>query len=73
MDDFLSRCNEYSTSNNVIIMNNANIHCYLFIADAIRIREYLIRYLLLYSPNYNPIELSFNILKSWIRRRFYKI
>jgi transposase len=54
-------------------MDNANIHYNLFIADAIRIREYLIRYLPLYFSNYNSIELSFSILKSWIRRHFYKI
>jgi transposase len=42
-------------------------------ADAIRVREYFVRYFPPYSFNYNPIKLSFNILKSWIRQRFYKI
>jgi transposase len=73
MNDFLSYCNKYPTSNSVIIIDNASIHCDLSIADAIRIQEYLIRYLPPYSSNYNPIKLSFSILKSWIRRRFYKI
>jgi transposase len=54
-------------------MNNVNIYYYSSIADVIRIRKYLIRYLSPYSPNYNPIEFSFNILKSWIRQRFYEI
>jgi transposase len=54
-------------------MDNASIHCHSFIADVIRIREYLIRYLPSYFSDYNPIEFSFNILKLWIRRRFYEI
>jgi hypothetical protein len=54
-------------------MNNANIYYYPSIADAIRIRKYLIRYFSPYSSDYNPIGFSFSILKSWIRRRFYKI
>lgn len=28
-------------------------------------------YLLPYSPNYNPIELTFSVLKAWVRRHFY--
>jgi hypothetical protein len=54
-------------------MDNANIHCDPFIADIIRIRGYLIRYLPAYFSNYNLIKLSFSILKSWIRRHFYEI
>jgi transposase len=26
-----------------------------------------------YSPDFSPIEFIFNILKFWIRRRFYEI
>ncbi len=73
MNNFLSYCNEYPVSNSVIIMDNANIYCDLSTADVIRIRRYFIRYFSLHFPNYNPIELSFSILKSWIRRRFYEI
>jgi transposase len=73
MDDLLSHYNKYSASNSVIIINNANIHYDPLIADAIRIRRYPFRYLPPYSSNYSPIEPSFSILKSWIRRRFYEI
>jgi transposase len=73
MDDFLLYCNKYFAFNSVIIMDNVNIYCNSFIANIIRTRGYLIRYLSLYFSNYNPIELSFNILKSWIRRHFYEI
>ena len=30
------------------------------------------RYLPLYSPDFNPIELSFSVLKAWVRRYFHK-
>jgi transposase len=73
VDDFLFHYNEYPASNSVIIINNVNIYCDLSIADVIRVRGYLIRYLPLYSFNYNSIEFSFSILKSWIRRHFYEI
>ena len=32
---------------------------------------YLVEYLLPYLPNFNPIELSFSVLKAWIRRYFW--
>jgi transposase len=54
-------------------MDNVNIYHDLSIAHVIRIREYFIRYFPPYSFNYNPIELSFSILKSWIRRRSRKV
>ncbi len=31
------------------------------------------RYLPLYSPNYNLIELTFSVLKTWVRRHFDEI
>jgi len=29
-----------------------------------------VRYLPPYSPDYNPIELTFSVLKAWVRRHF---
>jgi transposase len=66
MKDLLFYCNEYPGLNSVIIIDNANIHCYLSIADVIRAREYFIRYLFPYSPDFNFIELTFSVLKAWI-------
>jgi transposase len=73
MKNFLLYCNEYPKPNNVIIIDNASIYYYLSIADVIRAREYFIRYLFPYSPDFNFIEFIFKILKIWIRRRFYEI
>ena len=41
--------------------------------QAIRQRGCIIKYLPPYSPDYSPIELTFSVLKSWIRRHFHEI
>jgi len=71
VDKLLPSYRPYPGSNSVIILDNASSHYNLKIADAIRVRGYLVRYLLLYSPQFSLIELSFSILKAWIRRRFH--
>jgi hypothetical protein len=73
VNGLLPRCQPYPGPNSVIIMDNASAHCDQEIADAIRARGCLVRYLPPYSPDYNPIELTFSVLKSWIRRRFHEI
>ncbi|KAF1994627.1 hypothetical protein P154DRAFT_447235, partial [Amniculicola lignicola CBS 123094] len=47
----------------VIILNNILIHQNNEITKVIHAASYLIQYLPLYLPNYNPIELTFNLLK----------
>lgn len=73
VDDLLPCCNAYPGRNSVIIMDNAQQHCDPRIADAIREKGCLVRYLPPYSPDFNPIELSFSVLKSWVRRRFHDL
>ncbi len=47
----------------MIVMNNVNIHCNARIKKLIILHEYEIRYLSLYSLNFNLIKLNFNVLK----------
>ena len=47
----------------MIVMNNVNIHYNARIEKLIILHECKIRYLSLYSSNFNLIELSFNVLK----------
>src|SRR5712664_698471 len=35
-----------------------------------RIRRTSVRYLSPYSPNFNPIELTFSVLKAWMKRNW---
>ena len=57
----------------VIIMDNVSMHCNPIIEEAIIRQGCLIRYLPPYSPELNPIELSFSVLKAWVRCRFHEL
>ena len=69
----LSLCNPYSGLNSVIVLDNAGTHIPLKIDVVIRRRDYFIRFFSSYSPDYSPIELSFSVLKAWVRRHFHDI
>ena len=60
--------NPYPENNSVIIMDNARIH---HDGELITLLQGLgchVVFLPPYSPDYNPIETAFSIIKSWIRR-----
>ncbi len=72
-DELLSLCSLFSTSKSVIIMNNTSIHCNCWIEELIISHKCEMCYLSLYSSNFNSIELSFSVLKIWVRWHFKKI
>ena len=51
-------------------MDNVSIHCNPEVEQLIEGQGHLIRYLPPYSPDFNPIELSFSTLKAWIARNW---
>jgi transposase len=55
------------------MLDNANFYCDEIIVNTIRAKDCLVRYLPPYSPEYSFIELSFSVLKAWIRRRFHDL
>ena len=85
-NQLLSQCNAFSVSRSVIIMNNVSIHVNPRIKKIIEGHDCQVRYLPPYSPDFNPIELTFAVLKiceftckwdsslivwkTWIRRHF---
>jgi hypothetical protein len=71
-NNLLSHCNVYPAPRSVIIMNNASAHRNPRIQEVIETYKCRVKYLPLYSPNYNLIELSFSILKAWMRRHFHE-
>jgi hypothetical protein len=73
VEEFLPLCNPFPGPNSVIILDNASSHCNPIIAEAIHAKGCLVRYLFPYSSDYYPIELSFSILKAWVRRRFQEL
>ena len=70
IDELLPHCNAYPAANSVIIMDNLNVHLGARIREAIEAHGCLLRFLPPYSPDFNPIELTFSLLKAWMRRHY---
>ena len=73
VDELLSHCDVFPAHRSVIIMNNASIHCNPRIEEVIRQHGCEVRYLPPYSPDFNSIELSFSVLKAWVRRHQHEV
>ena len=69
-DELLPHCNAFPGPRSIIVMDNVSSHCNQRIEDVITGFGCQIRYLPPYSPDFNPIELSFSVLKAWVRRFF---
>lgn len=54
----------------VIVMDNVSIHCGEEITQLIEHEGHIVRFLPPYSPDYNPIELTFSVLKAWMKRNW---
>jgi len=54
-----------------IVMDNCSTHCNEVIREVIQRAGHGVQYLPPYSPDYNPIELTFSVLKAWVRRHYY--
>ena len=69
-ENLLPHCNAFPAPRSVICLDNCSTHINPLIRQTIEAKGCLIRYLPPYSPDYNPIELTFSILKAWLRRHF---
>lgn len=56
----------------VIIMDNNSTHVNEAVTEAIIEAGFRVLFLPPYSPDYNPIELTFSILKAWVKRYFHR-
>src|SRR5687768_5441557 len=59
--------NSYPAKHSVLVMDNACIHYNEDLVAAVYDIGCRILYLLLYSPDLNPIETAFSALKSWLK------
>ncbi|GBC08216.1 hypothetical protein RclHR1_07980008 [Rhizophagus clarus] len=59
--------NPYPGSNSVIVMDNARIHHDANLISILKGLRYCVIFLPPYSPDYNPIETAFSVIKSWIK------
>jgi len=67
---FLPALREQSLRPMVVILDNVSIYIDERISHAIEAAGHIVRFLPPYSPDYNPIELTFSVLKSWIKRNY---
>jgi len=64
VNELLPYYNPFPGPRSVIIIDNASFYCHPRIVEAIREYGYDVRFLPPYSPDFNPIELSFSVLKA---------
>jgi transposase len=57
----------------VVVLDNVSIHIGTEIIDLIERAGHMVKFLPPYSPDYNPIELSFAVLKRWMRRHYFSV
>ncbi|KAF0707455.1 hypothetical protein AaE_013592, partial [Aphanomyces astaci] len=58
--------NPWPLPRSILILDNAKIHMYKELQDAVHSRGALLFFLPPYSPQLNPIEVGFSLLKRWI-------
>ncbi|GBB88762.1 hypothetical protein RclHR1_15360004 [Rhizophagus clarus] len=68
LNQVLPIINPYLNDNSVIIMDNARIHYDEELIALLRGLGCHVVFLPSYSPDYNPIEMVFSTIKSWIRQ-----
>jgi transposase len=65
--------NPYPWPRSILILDNARIHCYRQLIEAVESIGGLVFFLPPYSPHLNPIELGFAALKKWIQKHAYML
>jgi len=66
----LLNCTPYLRPRSIIILDNASIHKLARLQELYKRAGVILKFLLLYSPDFNPIEATFKDLKTWIRRNY---
>jgi transposase len=74
VDTVLPHMNQYPAEKSILVMDNASIHHSNIqaIQGACDVKGVRLIFLPPYSPDYNPIEESFSVLKAFIRRHYHK-
>lgn len=68
VNKILPHLNSWPLSNSIVIIDNARIHMYKEFQDAIETRGAMLFFLPPYSPQLNPIEVGFSLIKRWIEK-----
>ena len=66
VEGLLPCMNKWPLPNSVLVINNASIHKVAGICELVEEHGMHLMFLPSYSPNLNPIELSFSSIKAWL-------
>ena len=67
-DQVLPHCGRYGEPLSILVVDNASIHWNKDLVELLEEAAVVLARLPPYSPDLNPIETSFAILKAWIRK-----
>jgi transposase len=73
VNELLPYLNPFPQPRSVICLDNLNVHLDRRVRQALEDKGCLIKFLPPYSPDCSPIELTFSILKAWMRRHFRQL
>ncbi len=73
VEELLPLCNPFPDHRSVICLDNVNVHLNRQVKQVVEEKGVLLKSLPPYSPDYNPIELTFSRLKAWMRRYFRRL
>lgn len=68
VENILPHLNAWPMDNSIVVIDNARIHMYEELREAIESCGAVLVYLPPYSPHLNPIEVGFSLVKRWIER-----
>ena len=68
VNDILPKLARWPGPRSIVVLDNASIHMYPELSAACALVHVKLLYLPPYTPQLNPIECGFNIMKSWLAR-----
>ena len=73
VEELLPLCNPFPNYRSVICLDNVNVYLNRQVKQVVEEKGVLLKFLPPCSPDYNPIELTFSMLKAWIGRHFRRL
>ena len=73
VEHILPHLGRWPHRNSIVIIDNARIHMYAQLEEAIHARGAALIYLPPYCPHLNPIEVGFSLVKRWIQKHASKL
>jgi transposase len=68
VEKIIPHLQRYPLPNSIVIIDNAQIHMYAELVELIESKGAMLFFLPPYSPQLNPIEVGFSLIKSWLQR-----